>query len=235
MLKLKVSPRKTIGKKVKNLRKEEIIPAVLYGSKIKPENLQIKSKDFAEIYKKAGESTLIDLSKKDSEKQIPVLIHDLQNDPVTDKIIHIDFLRVDMKKPIKTAVSLEFIGKSKAVAEQEGTLIKNITEIEIQALPLDLPHQIQVDISSLETFEDQIKISDLNIPKKVEILEDLDKIIATVAAPRTQEEMEKLEEKPEQEIPEDAKEEDTAETEQATEQTEQEPKQESDQKQEKTQ
>lgn len=225
MLKLKVEKREIIGKKVKKLRRDNIIPATLYGAKIKPKSIQVKYKDFVSLYEKAGESTLINLDSKNFKKQIPVLIHNMQLDPVEDRIIHIDFLAVQVDKPIKASVSLEFIGTSKAVLEQEGTLVKNINEVEIQALPLDLPHEIKVDISKLETFEDRITIADIEIPKEVEIFENKEKIIAIAIPPRTQEEMEKLEEKLEEELPEDVKEEDAEQTEESEEQ-EKEPAQE---------
>ncbi|MAG44807.1 50S ribosomal protein L25 [bacterium] len=206
MLKLKAKIRKITGKAVKQIRKEELIPAIFYGFKVKNQNLELKYREFINIYKQAGESTLIELII-DGKKPEPVLVHAVQTHPVSDKILHIDFLKVNLKKLIKTNVSLEFIGEALAVKDLGGILVRSITELEVQALPLDLPSQVRVDISSLKTFDDSIKISDLKVSKKIEILTDKDIVVATVSPPRTQEELEKLEEKPEQEIPEQAKEE----------------------------
>lgn len=205
MLKLKAKIRNLTGKKVKQIRKGSLIPAVFYGFKVKNQNLEINYKEFMDIYKKAGESTLIDLAIN-SKKPMPVLIHDIQTHPVSDKILHIDFLRVNLKQPIKAQVVLEFINESPAVKELDGILVRSMTELEVEALPLDLPHEIKVDISKLKTFDDIIKIADLEISEKVNILTDKDIVVATVSPPRTQEEIEKLEEKPEEELPEQAKE-----------------------------
>ena len=109
-----------------------------------------------------------------------------------------------MDKVITAEVTLVFEGEAPAIKELEGTLVKSITEVEVEALPKDLPRELKVDISSLETFDDHIKIKDLKLPEGVKVLVDSGETIASVAAPRTKEELEELEEKPEEEIPEEA-------------------------------
>ena len=104
-----------------------------------------------------------------------------------------------MTEKMRTKVSLNFIGRSKAVKEG-GVLVKNLEEIEVECLPLDLPHEIKVDISKLKTFDDVIKIEDLAIPPKVKILENKDEIVATVTPPRTEEELKALEEEVEEKV-----------------------------------
>ena len=126
-----------------------------------------------------------------------VLIHDTQYHPLTDEIIHVDLYKPDLKKETEAAVPLIFVGESPAVKNLEGTLIKNIQEIEVRALPQDLPHEIKVDVSKLETFEDNILIKDLDIPKGVEVLKEEAEIVVSVTPPtKVEEELEKpIEEK----------------------------------------
>jgi large subunit ribosomal protein L25 len=133
---------------------------------------------------------------KIDEKSKNVLIHDVAKDPVNDKIIHVDFYEVRMDKAIRTEVPLVFEGEAPAVKNLEGVLVKNITEVEVEALPKDLPHEIKIDISSLETFDDHIRIKDLKLSEGVKILAELEETIVSVIPPRTQEEIEELEKKP---------------------------------------
>ncbi len=206
MPELNAKTRKTIGKKVKSLRKKGIIPAVFYGAKTKSESIKVNYGEFEKIYNQIGESTILKLNIKDSktkkEKTKNVLIHEVAKDPVTDKFSHIDFYAVRMDKPITADVSLVFEGESPAVKNLEGTLVKNINELKVEALPADLPSEIKVDISSLETFDDLIKIKDLDVSKDVKILADKQEAVASVSPPRTEEELaaleEEVEEKPEE-------------------------------------
>jgi len=191
-LELNAKVRKTLGKKVKSLRKKGIIPAVLYGAKTKSIPLAIDYDEFKKIYKEAGESTIIKL-KIDKEVK-NVLIYDIIKDPVTDKFSHIDFYVVRMDKPITTEVPLVFEGESPAVETQDGVLVKNINEVEVEALPANLPHEIKVDISALKTFDDLIHIKDLKVPEGVKILANPDEVVALVSPPRTEEELAALEE-----------------------------------------
>lgn len=202
MLELNVKIRQATGKKNKQLREKGIIPAVLYGHNIKNLSLSVDEVDFERVYKEAGESTLIKLKidGEESKKERVVLIHELERDAVNDKPIHIDFYQVKMDEVIKTEIPLVFIGESQVVKQEGGLLIKNIQSIEIEALPQDLPHQIEVDISSLKTFDDNISVKDLKIPDKVKIMAEPEEVIATVVPPRTQEELEELEEKPAEQL-----------------------------------
>jgi len=177
----------------------------LYGAKVKSTPLEIDYNEFKKIYEEAGESTIIKLKVqgakgKTKEEEKNVLIHDVSRDPVTDRFIHVDFYQVRMDKPITAEVPLIFEGESPAVEILEGTLVKNITEVEVEALPANLPSEIKVDISSLKTFDDLIKIKDLKISKDVKILAEPEEVVALVSPPRTEEELAELEEKPEEEV-----------------------------------
>lgn len=198
-LELNAQIREATGNKLKALREKGLVPAVVYGSSHKPISLKVDYQEFRKIFEEAGESTLLKLKIGDQTKN--VLIHEVARDPVTDKFIHIDFLQVRMDKVITAEVPLVFEGEAPAVKNLDGILIKNITEVEVEALPKDLPHEIKVDISKLETFEDNIRIKDLKLSEVVKVLTDAEENIVSVAPPRTKEELEELEEKPEEEIP----------------------------------
>lgn len=196
---LKAQVRGEKDKKAKELRKQDLIPAILYGHKVKPVPLAVDSSAFEKVFREAGESTLISL-EINNEKPRPVLIYEVQRDSLSGKFIHTDFYQVKMTEKVETAVPLKFVGKSRAVEEEGGTLVKNFDEIEVKALPDKLPHEIVVNISSLNTFNDIIHVKDLPISKEVEILADKERVVATVTPPRTKEELEKLEEEVEEKV-----------------------------------
>ncbi len=221
MLELLVKLRPETGRGNKQIRKQGFIPAILYGRKIKNLALSVKAQDFEKVYQEAGESTLIKLKieedqnkaksakggspSKDGQaapggKERVVLIHEIANDPVSDEPIHIDFYQVKMDEPIKAEVPLVFVGESPAVKEATGVLVKNIQSLEVEALPQDLPHQIEVDISSLKTVDNKIHIKDLKLSAGVKTEVQPEEVVVLVILPRTKAELEKLEETPEEKI-----------------------------------
>ena len=219
MLTLKVKIRKDLGKKVKALRKQGILPAVLYGPKIKNLSIEIDFKEFENIYKEAGESSLISL-EIDNDK-FPVLIHEVIKDPLSGKPIHADFYQPILTEEVEATVPIVFEGEALAVKELGGTLVREISEIEVKALPKNLPHEIKVDINGLKTFDDEILVKDLKLPESVTVERDKNEIVALVTPPETEkieeelekpieekvEEVEEAEEKEEGEKPEERKEE----------------------------
>lgn len=178
MFNLLAQKREVTGSKVAKLRDKELLPAVLYGPKIKNEAMQVNEKEFSEIFKEAGESSLIAL--KIGEESFQVLAHNIQKDPLTGKFLHIDFYQPILTEKTEASISLVFEGESLACKELGGTLVKNIYEVEVKALPQNLPREIKVNIEKLETFEDSILIKDLIIPKDVEILKDAEEVVALV-------------------------------------------------------
>jgi len=189
---LKTKIRDITGKKVKQLRSQGLIPAVLYGHGIKPENLSVAKNDFKKIFAEAGTSSLITL-EIEGRAPIKVLVHEPQVDPVSDEPIHIDFYKVRMDEKIKTEIPIEFVGESEAVKQLDGSLVTNRDNIEIECLPNDLIPNVEVDISALKTFEDQICVKDIKVPEKIEVLTDKDEVIAFVEPPRSEEELAELE------------------------------------------
>jgi len=182
---IKAQVREKLGKKNDSLRKQGLIPAVLYGHGIKNQNLSIKENDFLKIYGQIGTSSLVDLSINEA-RPVKTLIHDLQRDPQTDNIIHVDFYQIKEDEKIKTEMLLEFIGEAPAVKELGGILVKNYDEIEIECLPKDLEliNKIQVDLSQLANFNDAVHIKDLKVPSQIKILEDLEEAVVFISEPQ---------------------------------------------------
>ena len=200
MLNLSAKIRKEKSRKTKFLRKKGKIPAILYGPKLENIPLELDYKSFEKVYKEAGESSLVSLKIKGEKKTYQIIIYDVQEDSLTGNFIHIDLYQPSLEKKIEATVPLEFFGESEAIKNLGGTLVKNITEIQVKALPQDLPHQIRVNIEKLKNFEEHIKISDLEIPKGVEVLKDAREIVVSVLPPtKVEEELEKpIEEKVEE-------------------------------------
>jgi large subunit ribosomal protein L25 len=179
--------REFVGKKLKSLRKKGFVPAILYGPEISPSiPLQVKKEDLEEVVKKTGPSSMINLNFEG--KKYSVLIHEIQRDPITEEIVHVDFFQPSLKEEIEAKVPLVFEGVAPAVKELGGTLVKNVSEIEIKCLAKNLPKEIKVDISKLKTFEDTILVKDLKVPPKVKILRNPNDILAFVSPPEKVEE-----------------------------------------------
>ena len=178
-IKLEAEIRKIVGKKVKKLRSEGIIPANLFGKDIKSTSLQVTGDKFRKIFRKAGETSVVEIA---FDKKIePALIHKVQKDPVTDKIIHIDFHKVNLKEKITAHVPLVLIGESPAEKNGTGLILQTINELEIESLPGDIPHQIEVDISKLGEIGETVHIKDLKIDReKVEVKNESEDVVVTV-------------------------------------------------------
>jgi len=177
--------------KPNKLRQEGKIPAVVYGKNFENISIAIPKVAFNHIFKEAGTSNLIEMEVEGNK--FKTLIHQYQSDSLTGEITHVDFLKINMKEKIHAEIPLTFVGESTAVIDLEGSLITPVDQIEIECLPADLPSEISVDISILDDFEKNIKVSDLKIPEGVEVLSDLEEIIAFIQAPRSEEEMAELE------------------------------------------
>ena len=197
MISLNAKIRKEVGKKTKVLKNAGKIPAVVYGHGIKNISLEVNSEEFRKLFEKTGESSLVNLKIEAETKERPVLIHDIQRDPVNDKVIHVDFYQASLKEEAEVSVPLIFEGVSAAVKDLGGTLIREAQEIKVKALPQNLPHDIKVDISSLVTYGDEILVKDLIVPAGVKIMKDAKDMVAKAVPPaKVEEDLEKpLEEK----------------------------------------
>ena len=162
------------------------LPAVFYGMGNESTPISISKIEFKKVWRKAGESSTVKITIP--KGVIDVLIHDVQVNPVTDEPIHVDFLVIDMNKTIKVEVPLEFTGVSEAVKSGVGTLVKVLHEVEVEALPNDLPHNFVIDISSLTTLDSQILVSSIVLPKGVKMITKGEEVVASVAAQKEEKE-----------------------------------------------
>lgn len=185
MLELSGNKRKE-QEELEALRKQGKIPAVLYGPKRETISLALEKKEFDKVFKAAGESTLVSFQL--DKESIPVLIHEVQRDPVSLNVLHADLYQPPMDKKITLAVPLIFEGTPRAVRDLAGTLLKNIQQVEVRALPKDLPHEITVNVENLATFEDKLLLKNLAAAQGVEILGNQEDVVAQVVPPAKVEE-----------------------------------------------
>ena len=175
--KLSVEKRKVLGKKVKKLRREGILPANVYGKDIKSLAVQLPQKDFEKVFKEAGETGLVDI-QVDSQT-IPVLIHNVQTDYLGN-YLHADFYKVNLKEKVKTMVPILIVGEPKAVVDKVGLLMNILSEIEVEALPETLPDHIGVNVENLAAVDEQITVEDVKTPEGVTILSDPSQVIVKI-------------------------------------------------------
>lgn len=189
-IKLQVNKRKITGRKVKTLRREGIIPANIYGKDVKSLAIQLPVKEFHKAFKVAGETNIIELKIDKDAKVRSVLVNNIHRHPVTDYYLHIDFHQVDLTKKVTVNIPVELKGDAPAVSKG-GVLIHQINEVEVEALPTDLPDQFTLDISKLEDIGQSLTLKDLKVDtKKVTIVaENLDEVVVQVEEPKKEEEV----------------------------------------------
>jgi large subunit ribosomal protein L25 len=185
--KLEAKQRSVIGKKVKVLRKEGILPAVVYGSGIEPIAIELDTRETEKILSDVSGSTLINLVVgKDSHT---VILRDVQVDAIRRDIVHIDFLKVAMDTVITTVVPVTLVGEAPAVKELGGVLVTGLSEVEIEALPGDLPDRISVDLESLEEINSSISVGDIFFGAGVTILTEQNELLARIVPQALEEEV----------------------------------------------
>ncbi len=165
-----------------SLKKEAKIPAVFYGKKTESTPISILKKDFISVWKKAGESGVVSI--KTEKGVVDTLIQDVDVDPVTDIPRHADFYVFEKGKKVEVSVPLEFVGVSPAVKDLGGLLVKSLHDLKISADPQHIPHDIEVDVSSLVDFDSQILASQVKLPAGVTLMENPDEVVASASAPR---------------------------------------------------
>ncbi len=177
MLKLKAVKRDAV-EKPEEIRESGLIPAVFYGPKEAAQSIKIGALEFEKIFKEAGESTVVILDVDGTEHE--TLIHDLAYHPVKGTISHVDFYVIEKGKKVQVHVPLEFSGVSPAEKNLGGTLVKVMHEIEIEAMPKDLPHEIIVSVESLVDFDSKITAKEIKLPSGVSLITDEEDVIALV-------------------------------------------------------
>jgi large subunit ribosomal protein L25 len=182
---LSVQKRTISGRKVKNLRNEGLIPGVVYGKGFDSISVEVPRKAFEKVFAEAGETTVVTLLL-DGQKY-PVIIKDVTHHAVKDHPLNIDFYKVRLDEAISAPIPVHLIGESPAVKNFAGILVKGISEIEVEGLPQELPHAIEVDLSTLEQIGDQIMVKDLKISSKLKVKADPETIVVLVQEPAVEE------------------------------------------------
>ena len=185
MVTLEVKKRDVKENPVK-LREGGLVPAVFYGRKEKSTPISIPLKGFIKVWKQAGESSIISLAGEGID-DVQVLIQDVDRDPVTGVPIHADFYAIEKDKKLTVKVPIVYSGVSPAVKDLAGILVKVLHELEVEAIPKDLPHEIEVNISKLENFESKIEVKDIIVPTGVKILAKPDEVVALVSEAKEEE------------------------------------------------
>ena len=181
-LTLRAEPREVHGKKVGRLRREGLVPGVVYGPVIEgTKSVSVNGREFEKFFRTTGHSTIFTLTW--GEESQPVLIREVQIDPVTRQQLHIDFFAPNMRQTLRAAVPVVLHNPSE---HAEGVLQTTITEIEVEALPANLPHQLDVDVAGLVAVGDAIHVKDIVTPDGVEIITDAEEIVASIVAEAAQ-------------------------------------------------
>lgn len=175
---LQATKRDVKKNKPANLRRDGLIPATVYGKQVTSESLSLKLADFARVYGEARETGLVELMIDGDMK--PVLIHHVQKNPVHDTVLHVEFHQVDLKEKVHANVPLVLVGESPAVAQKTGVVLSLVSEVEVEALPTDLPEKLDVDVSVLSEVGQELKVSDIKAQANVTILTDAALIVVKV-------------------------------------------------------
>ncbi len=160
-------------------RAEGRVPAIIYGGGRKSSDaLSLDNSEVLKVVRKASESTIIDVDV--NGETVPALLGEIQRDPLTDLIIHMDLRQIDLSKPVRANIELQFSGEAPAVKTLGGTLVINKDWVEVRALPTALVDHITVDLGVLDSFEHSIHVRDIKLPDGVELEDDPQASVAVV-------------------------------------------------------
>jgi len=175
-----------LGTRADVLRRQGRLPLVLYGKGIEPIALAGDALAVSKALKAAGESSLVQVKISGQADRI-VLFKEPQYDPRTGAVVHIDLYQVNLKEKIRAEVPLVFVGEAPVIEAAEGVLVTNKDKVEVECLPVDLPHEITVDLSVLQNINDEVKVKDLRLPTGVAVLDEPEESLVTVTAKREEE------------------------------------------------
>ena len=182
---LSLSPRTVTGKKVKRLRKQGILPAHMYGNGIDSQSLQAEAGELRRILPRVGSNIPVSVDVDGSDEENICFVREVQRHPVTEDLLHVDFIRVDITQTISAEVPITLIGSAPAT-QQGGTLLQPLTSLLVEALPMNIPASVEADISGLDDFEKSIVVSDIAVADNVTVLTDSDEFVARVTPPRVE-------------------------------------------------
>ena len=185
-IELSAKPREVLGKKVRFLRRQGITPANLYGNNVKSTALQIDTVELKNAIAKAGKSSLVSLKIDGARRPRMIIFRDIQRNPLTGAFLHVDLYQVKMEEKIRLEVALAFVNEAPAIKNQGGILVQNMNSVEVECLPANMPHQIEVDLSVLQEIDQAVHVKDISVEDGVTILTDPEQSIVQIARSRVE-------------------------------------------------
>jgi large subunit ribosomal protein L25 len=176
--KLAATPRTVTGKQVGQLRRQGILPAVIYGPGTQPQSIQLNTREASKVLRRVHGAELIDLELEGQTRK--VLVHDLQRDAIRGDFLHADLYVVDMARPIRVHLPIHLVGASPAVVSLSGILVRGIADLEVECLPGDLIKQVEADLGVLKEIGNSLHVRDLTLPSTIKVLTDPDEQVARV-------------------------------------------------------
>ncbi len=188
---LGVARRELTGRKARRLQKEGLAPAVLYGYRVEPTNLQLNIKEFEAIYRQAGQSALVDLMIADA-RPVRVFVQEVQRHPISQALLHVDFHAVNLRQEITSEVPVVLVGEAPAVSNNLGVLLRGLETVTVHALPTELPPHMDVSIESLQEVDEAIHVSDLPTSGNFQITTDPSELVVKITAVQLEPEAEEV-------------------------------------------
>jgi large subunit ribosomal protein L25 len=186
-LELNLDAREAQGKANKRLRREGLVPGVVYGKGQDSTPVQVDAKTFETLYRAAGRTSVVKFRLPGASRATSGIIKSVQRNPLSGRAIHVDYFLVNLKQEMEMDVPLVFTGDAPAVEETGGTLLHNLSSLRVKALPNDVPHEIEVNVSTLVSLDLAIHVRDLNLNRDlVTVMTDADTLVATVVPPRVE-------------------------------------------------
>lgn len=177
---LVAEPREITGKASHKVRRQGLIPGVVYGNKVAAQSVQLSQKEFEHVYMRAGSNSLIDLTIGEGGKPRKVFVHDVQRGAVNHNLIHVDFMVVNLNEEMTANVPIVLVGEAPAVARKQGLLIHQTEHIVVRSLPMNIPSLVEVDISSLEHVGMAVHVSDITLPENVTLVTNEEDVIVRI-------------------------------------------------------
>ncbi len=189
-LELALDARQAVGKENKRLRREGIVPGVVFGKDSPSVPVQVDAKAFDTVYRQAGRTSIVKIKVDGKGAAKSAIIKEIQRNPLSGRAVHVDFFLVNLTQEMQADVPLSFVGIAPAVEMENGTLMTPLDHLKVKALPAEMPHEIVVDISSLVDMDAAVHVRDVSLDAKVTVLNDPDELLARVLPPRAEEEPE---------------------------------------------
>ena len=187
-------PREITGKAVSKLRRQRLIPGVVYGPGMKPQSLQVRARDFDQTYLRAGSTQLVDLSVGEGGTSRKVFIHAVQRNPINHQATHIDFVEVNLREEMTVNVPVVLVGESPAVRNGDGALLHHSEHITLKSLPMNIPQLIELDVSGLTEIGQSLYVSDLELPENITLMSNPDDLVVRIIESKVEAEVVEAEE-----------------------------------------